>query len=199
MKAVVYEGPQVSVKDVPDARIERPTDVRCGSRRRTSAARPAMYEGGPISRPAAGSGTRTWARWSRSATGSTRSGGDYVVLPFNIACITCKNCERQLTNYCLTAQPKKEGGGGVRLRRHGSVRRGTGGTAARALGRLQLPAAGEDAEERQTDYVMLADIFPTGYHATEMAGEARRPDGHLRSRTGRADGRLSATIRGPAR
>ena len=29
---------------------------------------------------------------------------------------------------------------------------------------------GEDAEERQTDYVMLADIFPTGYHATEMAG-----------------------------
>ena len=28
MKAVVYEGPrQVSVKDVPDARIERPTDV----------------------------------------------------------------------------------------------------------------------------------------------------------------------------
>jgi Threonine dehydrogenase and related Zn-dependent dehydrogenases len=29
---------------------------------------------------------------------------------------------------------------------------------------------GEDAEEKQTDYVMLADIFPTGYHATEMAG-----------------------------
>jgi NADPH-dependent glutamate synthase beta subunit-like oxidoreductase len=28
---------------------------------------------------------------------------------------------------------------------------------------------GEDAEERQADYVMLADIFPTGYHATEMA------------------------------
>ncbi len=28
MKAVVYEGPrQVAVKDVPDARIERPTDV----------------------------------------------------------------------------------------------------------------------------------------------------------------------------
>jgi glutathione-independent formaldehyde dehydrogenase len=28
VKAVVYEGPRkVSVKDVPDARIERPTDV----------------------------------------------------------------------------------------------------------------------------------------------------------------------------
>lgn len=28
---------------------------------------------------------------------------------------------------------------------------------------------GEDAADRQTDYVMLADVFPTGYHATEMA------------------------------
>jgi glutathione-independent formaldehyde dehydrogenase len=29
---------------------------------------------------------------------------------------------------------------------------------------------GEDAAEKENDYVMLADIFPTGYHATEMAG-----------------------------
>lgn len=32
---------------------------------------------------------------------------------------------------------------------------------------LTLP---EDAEEKEHDYVMLADIFPTGYHATELAG-----------------------------
>jgi glutathione-independent formaldehyde dehydrogenase len=31
---------------------------------------------------------------------------------------------------------------------------------------LFLPA---DAEEKESDYVMLADIFPTGYHATELA------------------------------
>ena len=35
---------------------------------------------------------------------------------------------------------------------------------------LRLP---EDAEEKLDDYVMLADIFPTGYHATEMAGSDR--------------------------
>ncbi|WP_369826619.1 zinc-binding dehydrogenase, partial [Cryobacterium sp. Y11] len=29
---------------------------------------------------------------------------------------------------------------------------------------------GDDAVEKQNDYVMLSDIFPTGYHATEMAG-----------------------------
>ena len=32
---------------------------------------------------------------------------------------------------------------------------------------LKLP---EDAREKEEDYVMVADIFPTGYHATEMAG-----------------------------
>jgi threonine dehydrogenase-like Zn-dependent dehydrogenase len=32
---------------------------------------------------------------------------------------------------------------------------------------LVLP---RDAEEKESDYVMLADIFPTGYHATELAG-----------------------------
>lgn len=25
-----------------------------------------------------------------------------------------------------------------------------------------------DAEEKENDYVMLSDIFPTGYHATEL-------------------------------
>jgi threonine dehydrogenase-like Zn-dependent dehydrogenase len=28
----------------------------------------------------------------------------------------------------------------------------------------------ESAREKENDYVMLSDIFPTGYHATEMAG-----------------------------
>jgi threonine dehydrogenase-like Zn-dependent dehydrogenase len=32
---------------------------------------------------------------------------------------------------------------------------------------LRLPP---DAQEKETDYVMLSDIFPTGWHATELAG-----------------------------
>ena len=32
--------------------------------------------------------------------------GNRVVLPFNISCGFCKNCERGLTNYCLTTQPE---------------------------------------------------------------------------------------------
>ncbi|OQM74116.1 hypothetical protein [Manganibacter manganicus] len=37
---------------------------------------------------------------------------------------------------------------------------------------LKLPP---DVEERQNDYVMLGDIFPTGWHCTELAG--MRPGG----------------------
>ena len=32
---------------------------------------------------------------------------------------------------------------------------------------LVLP---RDSEEKENDYVMLADIFPTGYHSTELDG-----------------------------
>ena len=105
MKALVYDGPrQVSVKDVPDAKIERPTDVLvritavniCGSDLH-------MYEG------------RTdfeTGRWfGHENLGEVIEVGDRVVLPFNVACGHCKNCERGLTNYCLTAQPVKEWAG----------------------------------------------------------------------------------------
>lgn len=69
MRAVVYNGPRdLLVLDVPDARIERPTDVLvritstniCGSDLH-------MYEAGPTSRAVACSGTKTLARWPKWA------------------------------------------------------------------------------------------------------------------------------------
>src|SRR4051812_49539107 len=109
MKAVVYEGPrQVSVKDVPDARIERPTDVLvritsaniCGSDLH-------MYEGRTDFEPGRWFGHENLGQVVEVGDGVDKVRvGEYVVLPFNIACGHCKNCERQLTNYCLTAQPE---------------------------------------------------------------------------------------------
>ena len=110
MKAVVYEGPrQVSVQDVPDARIERPTDalVRitttniCGSDLH-------MYEGRTDFEPGRWFGHENMGQVIEVGDGVDKIRvGDWVVLPFNIACGHCKNCERQLTNYCLTAQPEQ--------------------------------------------------------------------------------------------
>ena len=174
MKAVVYEGPrQVAVKDVPDARIERPTDVLvrvtsaniCGSDLH-------MYEGRTDFETGRWFGHENLGEVIEVGDGVDKvQVGEYVVLPFNIACGHCKNCERQLTNYCLTAQPEPSMAGAA----YGFADMGPyGGGQAELLrvpwGDFNCLRLGEDAVEKQADYVMLADIFPTGYHATEMAG-----------------------------
>jgi threonine dehydrogenase-like Zn-dependent dehydrogenase len=94
--------------------------------------------------------------------------GDRVCLPFNISCGFCKNCERGLTGFCLTANPGSAGAA------YGYSGMGpySGGQAEYLrvpygdFNCLRLP---DDAEEKEADYVMLSDIFPTGYHATELA------------------------------
>jgi glutathione-independent formaldehyde dehydrogenase len=96
------------------------------------------------------------------------SEGDVVVLPFNIGCGFCKNCERGLTGFCLTANPGTAGAA------YGFAGMGPyqGGQAEY----LRVPFADfnclllpPDAAEKENDYVMLSDIFPTGFHATELA------------------------------
>ena len=174
MKAVVYQGPRdVAVTDVPDAKIERPTDVLvkvtttniCGSDLH-------MYEG----RTSFEQG-RTFGHENMGEVVEVGQGvekvkvGDRVVLPFNISCGFCKNCERGLTNYCLTTQPDPSAAGAA----YGFADMGPYGGGQAEL--LRVPFGdhnalrlGEDAQEKENDYVMLSDIFPTGYHATEMAG-----------------------------
>ncbi|MCW2528730.1 MAG: fdh [Pseudonocardiales bacterium] len=97
--------------------------------------------------------------------------GDRVVLPFKVGCGHCKNCERGLTNYCLTAQPVTE----FARAAYGFADMGpwAGGQAELLRvpwGDFNCLRLGEDADEKASDYVMLADIWPTGYHATELAG-----------------------------
>ena len=117
--------------------------------------------------------------------------GEYVVLPFNIACGHCKNCERQLTNYCLTAQPEPNMAGAA----YGFADMGPyGGGQAELLrvpwGDFNCLRLGEDAE-RAPDRLRdarrhLPDRLPRHRDGRRAA---RRPDGHLRRRPGRADGR----------
>lgn len=60
---------------------------------------------------------------------------------------------------------------------------------------LKLP---QDAAEKQVDVVMCADLFPTGWHATESAGGGPGDASHVRLRTRRPDGAHLAMIMGPA-
>ncbi len=99
--------------------------------------------------------------------------GDMVCLPFNIGCGFCRNCEAGLTAFCLTCFPGMAGAA------YGFAGMGpfNGGQAEYLrvpygdFNCLRLPPEAKDPE-KQLDYVMLSDIFPTGWHATELAGVA---------------------------
>ncbi|MEU6273172.1 glutathione-independent formaldehyde dehydrogenase [Streptomyces populi] len=173
MKAAVYEGPRkVSVKDVPDARIEHPCDILvkvtttniCGSDLH-------MYEGRTSFEPGRTLGHENLGQVVEVGSAVSKvQVGDYVVLPFNIACGFCKSCERGLTNYCLTMQPEPSlAGAAYGFAEMGPYQGGQAELLRAPYGDFNALRLGEDAAERQLDYVMLADIFPTGYHATEMA------------------------------
>src|ERR1700748_813452 len=172
MKALVYNGPKdVAVKDVPDAKIEKPTDALieitstniCGSDLH-------MYEGRTDVEKGKVLGHENLGRVIEvgDAVDSIEV-GDYVCLPFNIACGFCENCERGLTGFCLTTNPGTAGAA------YGFAGMGpySGGQAELLrvpyadFNCLRLP---EDADEKEKDYVMLSDIFPTGWHATRLAG-----------------------------
>src|ERR1035437_1162370 len=171
MKALIYNGPRnVSVTEVPDARIERPTDALvqitstniCGSDLH-------MYEGRTDVAAGTVFGHENLGRIVEVGTACDRvKVGDWVCLPFNVSCGFCRNCERGLTAYCLTLS--EDGGGAA----YGFADMGPyrGGQAEYLrvpyadFNCLKLPP---DAEAKQNDYVMVSDIFPTGWHATVLS------------------------------
>jgi glutathione-independent formaldehyde dehydrogenase len=171
MRAVVYKKPfEVAVEDVPDPRIEHPNDVIvrvdttaiCGSDLH-------MYEGRTAARPGLVFGHENLGTVEDTGPGVvTLQAGDRVVMPFNVACGFCKNCVSGATGFCLTVNPGFAGGA------YGYVAMGPypGGQAEH----LRVPFADFNClklppgPEQDADFVLLADIFPTGYHGCELAG-----------------------------
>ena len=174
MQALVYKGPRdVRIETVPDARIERPTDalVRisstniCGSDLHMYEGRTSVEHGKVLGHENLGEVVAVGPAVERVKQGA------FVCLPFNIGCGFCRNCERGLTGFCLTMNPGSAGAA------YGYAEMGPyqGGQAEY----LRVPHADfnclvlpPDAQEKESDYVMLSDIFPTGWHATELAGVA---------------------------
>ncbi len=170
MRAVVYKGPyKVAVEQVPDPKIEHPNDAIikitssciCGSDLH-------MYEGRTAAQPGLRFGHEPMGIIEEVGPAvTTLRKGDRVVSPFNVACGFCKNCERGITGYCLTVNP---GFAGAAL--------GFAGWGPFPGGQseyLRIPYADFNAlklpqgTEHEEDFALLADIFPTGYHGTELA------------------------------
>ncbi|KZT59606.1 alcohol dehydrogenase GroES-like domain-containing protein [Calocera cornea HHB12733] len=171
MKAVVYKKPyQVAVEEKPKPKIEHPNDVIikittsaiCGSDLH-------MYEG----RTGAEAGI-VFGHENMGIVDEVGSGvallkkGDRIVLPFNVACGHCNNCEASLTAFCTEVNPGFAGGA------YGYVSMGPyqGGQAQY----LRVPWADFNAlllpegREWEEDFILLADIFPTGWHGITLSG-----------------------------
>lgn len=170
MRAVVYKGPfEVAVENVPDPTIQHPNDVIvkitssciCGSDLH-------MYEGRTAAEAGIVFGHENMGVIQELGSAvKNLSIGDRVVMPFNVACGFCKNCQRGFTGFCTTVNPGFAGGA------YGYVAMGpwVGGQAEY----LQVPFADfncltlPEGIENEADYALLADIFPTGYHGAELA------------------------------
>jgi glutathione-independent formaldehyde dehydrogenase len=170
MRAVVYKKPfEVAVENVPDPKIQHPNDVIvkitssciCGSDLH-------MYEGRTAAEPGIVFGHENMGVIQEVGSAvKNLSVGNRVVMPFNVACGFCKNCQRGFTGFCTTVNPGFAGGA------YGYVSMGpwVGGQAEY----LQVPFADfnclvlPEGTDKEADYALLADIFPTGYHGAELA------------------------------
>ena len=170
MKAVVYKKPfEVAVENVDDPKMNHPNDVIvkitssciCGSDLH-------MYEGRTAAEPGIVFGHENMGVIEEVGPAvKNLSVGDRVVMPFNVACGFCKNCQRGFTGFCTTVNPGFAGGA------YGYVSMGpwVGGQAEY----MQVPFADfncltlPEGKEIEADFALLADIFPTGYNGAELA------------------------------
>jgi len=173
MKAVVFEDTRsLKIEEVPDAELEQPTDVVvritssaiCGSDLH-------MYDGR--------TGATCGLVFGHEPLGVVEQAGvdvsmvkigDRVVIPTHLYCGVCVNCARGLSADCLRVRPGEFGAA------YGYAGMGPYRGAQAELLRVPfadancIPVPGEPYDEREDDFVLLADAFVTGWHATVIAG-----------------------------
>jgi threonine dehydrogenase-like Zn-dependent dehydrogenase len=179
MRAVTWQGKRkVSVEDVPDPRIEQPSDaiVRitstniCGSDLHLYETLGAFMNAGDIlGHEPMGIVEEVGSEVSRLAV------GDRVVMPFQISCGHCFMCDQSLYTQCETTQVREQGSGAALFgysELYGSV---PGGQAEY----LRVPLA-DNTHIKVPDgppddrFVYLSDVLPTAWQAVEYAAV---PDG----------------------
>jgi threonine dehydrogenase-like Zn-dependent dehydrogenase len=174
MKAVTFHGKRdVRVDDVPDPRIEQPTDaiVRvtssgiCGSDLHIyEVLGPFMEEGDILGHEPMGIVEEVGSEVRQIAP------GDRVVIPFNISCGHCFMCDQGLFSQCETTQVREQGKGAALFgytKLYGEV---PGGQAELLrvpqghFGPIKVPHGPPD--ER---FLYLSDVLPTAWQAVEYA------------------------------
>ena len=174
MKAVTWQGKRdVRVLEVPDPRIEEPTDVVikvtstaiCGSDLHLYEVLAAYMHAGDIL------GHEPMGIVEQVGDGVTHvQPGDRVVIPFNISCGSCFMCSRGLFSQCETTQVRSEGKGAALLGYTQLYGRVPGGQAEYLrvpqghFGPIKVSAEGPDEK-----YLFLSDVLPTAWQAVSYA------------------------------
>ncbi|MCK9795355.1 alcohol dehydrogenase catalytic domain-containing protein [Isoptericola sp. 4D.3] len=180
MRAVTWQGRErVEVEDVPDPRVEQPTDavVRvtstaiCGSDLHLYGVLGMFLDSGDVlGHEAMGVVEEVGGEAGDLAV------GDRVVVPFNIACGHCWMCRRGLQTQCETTQVRAQDKGAALFgytRLYGQV---PGGQAQylrvpqAQYGPVVVPDDGSPDEQ----WLYLSDVLPTAWQAVEYADV---PDG----------------------
>jgi threonine dehydrogenase-like Zn-dependent dehydrogenase len=174
IKALTWQGnQQVAVTDVPDPRLEEPSDAIikvtstaiCGSDLHLyGVLGPYLKPGDVLGHEAMGVVEEVGAAITNLAL------GDRVVVPFNISCGHCWMCERSLYAQCETTQVRGEGKGASLFgytSLYGSV---PGGQAEylrvpqAQFGPVKIPDGPPDEQ-----FLFLSDILPTAWQAVRYA------------------------------
>ncbi len=174
MKAVTWQGVEdVRVEEVPDPRIEKPTDaiVRitstglCGSDLHLYKVLGAFIDPGDVlGHEPMGVVEEVGAEVDHIQK------GDRVVIPFNISCGHCWMCERQLFAQCETTQNRDTGTGASLFgytKLYGQV---PGGQAEylrvpqAQFGPIKVPDGPPDDR-----FLYLSDVLPTAWQAVAFA------------------------------
>ena len=179
MKAVTWQGVHdMRVIDVPDPRIEQPTDAiikvtstaLCGSDLHLyETLAPFMEPGDVVGHEPMGIVEEVGSAVSNLAV------GDRVVVPFNVCCGSCWMCQRKLYSQCETTQSREHGTGASFFgysKLYGHV---PGGQAEY----LRVPFADflpVKVPQGPSDdrFLFLSDVLPTAWQALKYADV---PDG----------------------
>lgn len=174
MKAVTWQGKRdVRVEEVPDPRIEQPTDaiIRvtstniCGSDLHLYEVLGSFMTAGDI----LGHEAMGVVEEVGSETGDLKV-GDRVVIPFQMSCGSCFMCDKRLYTQCETTQVREYGSGAALFgysKLYGEV---AGGQAEflrvpqAQFTHIKVPDGPPD--ER---FVYLSDVLPTAWQAVQYA------------------------------